>query len=99
MTREDLIHRLETAPRYDYTIETSGAFVVTDMHIGGDDDHPRIRIKPEALPDLTWPVVRAQVARGRDVDHITRVTGYFSKTSGWNKGKEAELRDRDRSVL
>ena len=33
------------------------------------------------------------------VDHITRVTGYFSKVSGWNKGKKAELKDRFRSVL
>jgi len=31
------------------------------------------------------------------VDHITRVTGYFSKVSGWNKGKKAELKDRFRS--
>ncbi|MEO0092239.1 MAG: anaerobic ribonucleoside-triphosphate reductase [candidate division WOR-3 bacterium] len=29
-----------------------------------------------------------------DVDHITRVTGYFSRVSGWNLGKKAELRDR-----
>lgn len=35
----------------------------------------------------------------RKVDHITRVTGYFSKVSGWNKGKKAELRDRYRSNL
>ena len=28
------------------------------------------------------------------VDHITRVTGYFSRVSGWNKGKKAELVDR-----
>lgn len=27
---------------------------------------------------------------------ITRITGYFSKTSMWNKGKIAELRDRQR---
>jgi anaerobic ribonucleoside-triphosphate reductase len=31
------------------------------------------------------------------VDGITRVTGYFSKISGWNKGKQAELDDRFRS--
>lgn len=31
------------------------------------------------------------------VDHVTRVTGYFSKDSMWNKGKLAELRERDRS--
>jgi ribonucleoside-triphosphate reductase len=34
-----------------------------------------------------------------DVDGITRVTGYFSKISGWNDGKRAELADRYRSDL
>ena len=37
--------------------------------------------------------------QGRDVTHVTRVTGYFSKVSGWNKGKVGELRDRNRSVI
>jgi ribonucleoside-triphosphate reductase len=32
-----------------------------------------------------------------DVDHVTRVTGYFSKDSMWNKGKIAELRDREKN--
>ncbi len=32
-----------------------------------------------------------------NVDGITRVTGYFSKTSGWNQGKIAELHDRYRN--
>ncbi|MEO0184779.1 MAG: anaerobic ribonucleoside-triphosphate reductase, partial [candidate division WOR-3 bacterium] len=35
----------------------------------------------------------------KKIDHITRVTGYFSKVSGWNKGKRAELKDRYRSQL
>jgi ribonucleoside-triphosphate reductase len=34
----------------------------------------------------------------KNVDHITRVTGYFSKDSMWNKGKIAELRDRDKEM-
>jgi len=34
-----------------------------------------------------------------DVDGITRVTGYFSRVSGWNNGKRAELRDRARSSV
>jgi len=32
------------------------------------------------------------------VEGITRITGYFSKVSGWNKGKLAELKDRRRSA-
>ena len=33
----------------------------------------------------------------RDVDGITRITGYFTRISSWNKGKIAELRDRYRN--
>ncbi len=34
-----------------------------------------------------------------DVDHITRVTGYFSRVSGWNAGKKQELKDRFKGDL
>ena len=34
--------------------------------------------------------------QGKNIDQITRVTGYFSKVGGWNKGKVAELKDRAR---
>jgi hypothetical protein len=36
---------------------------------------------------------------GRNVDKITRVTGFFSKVSGWNKGKRGELQDRYRGKV
>jgi ribonucleoside-triphosphate reductase (formate) len=32
-----------------------------------------------------------------EIEGITRITGYFSRVPGWNKGKLAELRDRHRS--
>lgn len=32
----------------------------------------------------------------KSVDGITRITGYFTRTSSWNKGKKAELKDRKR---
>jgi ribonucleoside-triphosphate reductase (formate) len=34
---------------------------------------------------------------GRDVECITRITGYFTKLSAWNKGKIGELKDRYRN--
>ncbi len=34
-----------------------------------------------------------------NVEGITRVTGYFSKIPGWNKGKMAELRDRHKGGI
>ncbi len=33
----------------------------------------------------------------RDVDGITRITGYFTRISSWNKGKIGELHDRFRN--
>lgn len=33
----------------------------------------------------------------RDVDHMTRVSGFFSLTSRWNKGKIQELKERYRN--
>ena len=43
-------------------------------------------------------VDRCSHCGSRNVDHITRVTGYFGKDSMWNKGKIAELRDRDKEM-
>ncbi len=34
-----------------------------------------------------------------DVDGITRITGYFTKISSWNKGKIGELRNRYRNPM
>ncbi|MDO5563562.1 MAG: anaerobic ribonucleoside-triphosphate reductase, partial [Synergistaceae bacterium] len=34
-----------------------------------------------------------------DVDGITRVTGYFTRTSSWNAGKRGELKDRARTPV
>jgi anaerobic ribonucleoside-triphosphate reductase len=34
-----------------------------------------------------------------DTECITRVTGFFSKTRGWNKGKMGELKDRMRNNI
>ena len=31
------------------------------------------------------------------MDGITRITGYFTKVSSWNKGKLGELKDRYRN--
>ncbi len=35
----------------------------------------------------------------KKVDGVTRITGYFTKISSWNKGKRGELRDRQRRTV
>ncbi|MFA7383461.1 MAG: anaerobic ribonucleoside-triphosphate reductase [Desulfurivibrionaceae bacterium] len=36
--------------------------------------------------------------QSKEVDGITRITGYFTKISSWNKGKLGELHDRYRNI-
>ncbi|MEM2884464.1 MAG: anaerobic ribonucleoside-triphosphate reductase [Thermoproteota archaeon] len=37
---------------------------------------------------------KCPVCGSANVERMTRVTGFFSKVEGWNRGKVAELRDR-----
>ncbi|PKK86633.1 MAG: hypothetical protein CVT48_00235 [Thermoplasmata archaeon HGW-Thermoplasmata-1] len=39
-----------------------------------------------------------QTYQGRLLEHMTRVTGFFSKTESWNKGKLGELKERRREL-
>jgi len=58
-------------------------------------------------PDFTTCSVCRRTARGLfdhcpfcqsdEVEGISKITGYFSRISSWNKGKRAELRDRRRN--
>lgn len=53
----------------------------------------------EAIKKNDLPTILGACVQGKDVTQITRVTGYFSKVAGWNKGKVGELHDRHRSVI
>ncbi len=60
-------------------------------------------------PELTTCVSCGRTTRGlhetcqycqsNKVEQITRITGYFTKVSSWNKGKRGELKDRYRNKL
>ncbi len=59
-------------------------------------------------PELTTCVSCGRTSRGLhdtclycksdQVEQITRITGYFTKVSSWNKGKRGELKDRLRNL-
>jgi hypothetical protein len=90
---EDLTSWLDAHEEWDYQMDEKGVLVRNDRtetvtHLSFD------AVEKNALETLTVACLQ-----GKDVDHITRVTGYFSRTSGWNKGKTAELRDRHRSTI
>ena len=52
-----------------------------------------------AIDDHECSFLLSQTIQGKDVDFITRITGYFSRGKSWNNGKLGELKDRYRSRI
>jgi anaerobic ribonucleoside-triphosphate reductase len=74
-----------------------------DQDIQGDQERPsglqpRVHLLQE-LPANHRGLVRtpARPAASDELEHITRITGYFTRVSSWNKGKMGELKDRYRN--
>lgn len=63
------------------------------------DDHPEnyTYVPLTVLAEITAEKLLDELTRGLAVEHITRITGYYTRKSSWNKGKLAELRDRYRN--
>ena len=97
MTLEDLNAFLEQNPQVEWAQEDDGTLYL--RHSVFDKEHEKIKIEPGALASLTPAKLEQVLVGGRNVEHITRVTGYFSRVSGWNKGKRAELADRKRVTV
>lgn len=57
------------------------------------------RIDTALVTQLTADALLLEINRGLDVEQITRITGYFTKVSQWNKGKRGELKDRIRTCI
>jgi len=57
------------------------------------------RFYRNVLETLTENKFDTLTHQGKNVEWITRVTGYFSKVKNWNKGKLVELEERHRSNL
>ena len=56
-----------------------------------------IQLTPDALEKNNINTIIMCLDQGKNVDQITRITGYYSTVGNWNKGKIAELNDRYRT--
>ncbi|MDD5502420.1 MAG: anaerobic ribonucleoside-triphosphate reductase, partial [Candidatus Thermoplasmatota archaeon] len=50
-----------------------------------------------AIEENEMVALLAATHHGKNTTHMTRITGYFSRIEGWNKGKTGELKDRYRN--
>ena len=94
---------LAELPETMRVVDETGAEVIQGKQvqpgylIANDRWETLTHVSKDVLVGLTAPMLEDITAQGRDVDHITRVTGYFSYGSRWNKGQQAEQKDRYRS--
>lgn len=94
MTHEELNSFLEANPKVEWAEEEDGTLYF--RHAQYDSEHEKVKVTPDALSRVTAAQLEKILVGGRNVDQITRVTGYFSRVSGWNKGKIGELAERER---
>jgi len=94
MKRKDLIAKIaDSHERYQWQEDKTG-ILIRDAKF-----ETITHFTFAALRRLTFKQIQAACVQGKDVDHVSRVTGYFSKISQWNKGKQAELKDRHRVTV
>jgi hypothetical protein len=93
MDLQTLKNWLDAQEQWDYQLDDEGIMIRSDRF------ETLTHVTFDAVASNTLETIVASCSHGRDVDHITRVTGYFSRTSGWNKGKAGELRDRHRVAV
>jgi hypothetical protein len=97
MTLEELSAFLESNRKIQWARDDAGNIYL--RHELFDNPDEKIKIEPKALTELTPHKLEKVLVGGRNVEHITRVTGYFSRISGWNRGKRGELADRHRTQV
>jgi hypothetical protein len=97
MTLEELSEYLRNNQKIEWARDAEGNIYLRHSHYDRSND--KVKIEPGALEGLTPQKLERILVGGRNIEHITRVTGYFSRVSGWNKGKRGELADRKREVL
>lgn len=93
MKLDELKGWIESNDGWDYQLDDTG------ITIRNETFETLTHATFDAVESNTLETLTASCSQGKNVDHITRVTGYFSRTSGWNKGKSGELKDRHRSEV
>jgi len=92
-------------------MEIEAFFEAVDAHpdihgVGVGEDYVTVkaptgkyRIEVETLLVSNWPDIEAYLTGKRDAQVLigmTRVVGYYSRVSNWNKSKIGELKDRQK---
>ena len=91
MSGNDFLKMVNDSKHLELIRESETKYIVCNH-----DTNKKYEIKKDAVTSTNWENIRSVLA-GREpmiLDGITRIVGYFSKVSNWNKSKLGELKDR-----
>ena len=97
MTQSELIIFLEKNKSIDCHIDDEFAYFRNqDLPWYAKNPENCTRITKKVFETLAPEDLLKEINKGLELEQITRITGYFTKISQWNKGKRGELTDRVR---
>ena len=67
-------------------------------YIGSEKFGTVAHFATEAIEGNDWHALRRHVIQGKNVHHVTRIVGYYSRIENWNKSKRGELNDRHKGM-
>ncbi|MCP4482802.1 MAG: hypothetical protein GY817_08720 [bacterium] len=91
MSGQDFLKMIEETANLELMKQSEVGYTIYNNSIG-----KKYQVKKDAIKDSDWNNI-SSVLEGRDpiiLDGITRIVGYYSKISNWNKSKIGELKDR-----
>jgi len=93
MKKDEFIDALKKNGRIECV--DCGDFVEVKDH----EFNTKTKISNDAISENELETLLKACHHGKNVKHITRITGYFSVVENWNAGKKAELKDRMQSKI
>ena len=91
MSGQDFLQKIKGLSNLELLKESEEAYIVLNHN-----SSKKYQIKKTAIAQTNWENI-SSILDGREpiiLDGITRIVGYFSKVSNWNKSKLGELKDR-----
>ena len=99
MTIQELNKFLEGNQYIEYSVDEENEQVFfrnTTLDWYKNDPERSTAVKYWKIDQMSSNELMHEINRGLMVEGITRITGYFTKTSSWNPGKRGELKDRSK---
>lgn len=99
MDRREFLDRLDEHPQLQFYVIENGEFGMPDgVMVGNTVFDTETHFSWDAIDRHEWDFLYHQTHQGKNIEQMTRVTGYYSKISLVNKGKRGEIRDRHRET-